>query len=430
MLAAPIPANETERLSDLRAMNLLDTPPEERFDRIVRLTSRVFDVPMAFISLVDSDRQWFKAKCGVSVNQTARDVSFCAHAINQDEPTVVLDALEDDRFRDNPLVTGEPHIRFYAGCPIAGPNGTNVGTLCMADRRPRNFDTPQLLTLRELAALAEQQLNLMDHIRAQQELIETKDQLVKAQSRIAEELTEAAAYVRSLLPAPVDDPIRVRWKYISSSQLGGDFFGYHWLDDHQMVIYLLDVCGHGVGASLLSISVHNALRRETLPHTRFDEPAEVLAALNRAFPMEEHNNKFFTIWYGVYDTRTRRLRYAAGGHHPAVLLNGPKTAPLMLGSPNFLIGMLPDASYTTESATIPSGGRLYVFSDGTFEFTQPNGRMMDLASFVEMLSQLPVNDSERLDQLLEKTREMQGATGFNDDFSLVELEFPTTPPRA
>ncbi len=424
MIAAPIPAHEAERLADLRSLNLLDTPPEERFDRIVRLTASVFDVPMVFISLVDSDRQWFKAKCGVSVCQTARDISFCAHAINQAEPTVVLDALEDDRFCDNPLVTGEPHIRFYAGCPIGGPNGMNVGTLCMADRRPRNFDTRQLVTLRELAALAEQQLNLMDQIRAQQELIETKDKLVQAQSKMADELTEAAAYVRSLLPPPTDAPVRARWRFISSSQLGGDFFGYHWIDDHRMVIYLLDVCGHGVGASLLSISVHNALRREALPDARFDEPAEVLMALNRAFPMEDHNNKFFTMWYGVYDTRTRTLRYAAAGHPPAILLNGPTTPPTQLGSPHFLIGVMPEAAYETETATIPPNGRLYVFSDGAYEITKSDGQMLDLSGFVDLLNQLPHDDDRRVDRLVTQVQQIQGGPIFNDDFSLVEFEFP------
>ena len=132
MIAAPIPNDDTERLAALHALDLLDTPPEERFDRITRLLTLVMRVPMAFLSLVDADRQWFKASCGLSTPQTPRAVSFCGHAILSDEAMVVPDAVEDERFRDNPLVTGEPHIRFYAGQPLHGPGGHKVGTLCIA----------------------------------------------------------------------------------------------------------------------------------------------------------------------------------------------------------------------------------------------------------------------------------------------------------
>src|SRR6516165_6239377 len=120
MIAAPIPKDDVNRLEALRALGLLDTPPEERFDRITRLLTRVMGVPMAFLSLVDADRQWFKSSCGLSMPQTPRAVSFCGHAILSDEPLVVPDAAKDERFRDNPLVTGEPHIRFYAGQPLHG----------------------------------------------------------------------------------------------------------------------------------------------------------------------------------------------------------------------------------------------------------------------------------------------------------------------
>src|SRR5260221_10690047 len=137
MIAAPIPRNDAERLKALHALGQLDTAPEERFDRITRLLTLVMRVPMAYISLVDSDRQWFKSSCGLTTSQTPRAISFCGHAILSDAPLVVPDAAEDDRFCDNPLVTGEPYIRFYAGLPLNGPGGHKVGTLCVADRRPR-----------------------------------------------------------------------------------------------------------------------------------------------------------------------------------------------------------------------------------------------------------------------------------------------------
>ena len=147
MIPAPIPANEAARLKVLRELLLLDTPPEARYDRIVAFAAREFDVPMALISLVDEDRQWFKASVGLQVCETSRDVSFCGHAIMTPNTMVVPDAHLDVRFMDNPLVLGEPHIRFYAGAPLRMPGGEIIGTFCILDRRPRELDHVQLATL-------------------------------------------------------------------------------------------------------------------------------------------------------------------------------------------------------------------------------------------------------------------------------------------
>ena len=141
MRKPPVPINETQRLRRLMTLRVLDTPSEERFDRITRLAKRLFDVDICLVSLVDSERQWFKSKQGLDVCETPRAVSFCGHAIVKEE-LFVTDASRDDRFSDNPLVTGEPHIRFYAGVPVHGPGGHRVGTFCIIDSRPREFWRP------------------------------------------------------------------------------------------------------------------------------------------------------------------------------------------------------------------------------------------------------------------------------------------------
>lgn len=154
MLPAPIPADDDARLSALRELLILDTPPEERFDRIVAFAAAEFDMPIALISLVDQDRQWFKARVGLDACETSREISFCGHAIVQRELFEVLDATRDPRFADNPLVVGAPFIRFYIGAPLALPGGATVGTLCLIDTRPREFDAMDraiLGTLRDLA---------------------------------------------------------------------------------------------------------------------------------------------------------------------------------------------------------------------------------------------------------------------------------------
>jgi len=156
-IAAAAPPDEAERLRALRARGILDTPPEERFDRITRLARRLFGVPAAMVTLVDADRQWFKSRMGTDVSETPRDLSFCAHAIQQDEIFVVPDALADPRFADNPVVIGEPRVRFYAGRPVH-VDGRRVGTLCVVDSRPRQFGDEELKALDDLAVLVEKEL--------------------------------------------------------------------------------------------------------------------------------------------------------------------------------------------------------------------------------------------------------------------------------
>jgi GAF domain-containing protein len=158
MIAAPIPADEDARLNALRQLLILDTPPEERFDRIAAFAADEFDVPIAMVSLVDSDRTWFKSRIGTDLLEAPRDVSFCGHAILHDEPFVVPDATLDVRFADNPNVSQEPHIRFYAGACLKLPSGQNVGTLCLYDFNPREMDRVALAILATLRDLVVEQL--------------------------------------------------------------------------------------------------------------------------------------------------------------------------------------------------------------------------------------------------------------------------------
>ena len=161
MPGAPQPTNEVERLRSLHALPLLDTPPEERFDRLTRLARRLFDVPIAVISLVDADRQWFKSRTGLDATETPREYSFCAHAILGEEVMVVPDATHDERFRSNPLVLGAPHIRFYAGCPVRAPDGSALGTLCVIAPEPRRPGDADVALLRDLGDMVEQEVRSM-----------------------------------------------------------------------------------------------------------------------------------------------------------------------------------------------------------------------------------------------------------------------------
>ena len=158
MTEAEIPRNEPNRLEALHCLSILDSVPEQRFDHIVTMACELFDVPVALISLVDSERQWFKARSGLTQSETPRSISFCSHAVSHDKPVIVEDALLDERFRDNPLVTGDMGVRFYAGHPIHSPDGYVLGTLCVIDRSPRKFDEKNLSLLKFLAELVDKEI--------------------------------------------------------------------------------------------------------------------------------------------------------------------------------------------------------------------------------------------------------------------------------
>ncbi len=158
-LAAPVPEGEEQRLRALHDLKVLDTPPEERFDRVTRIAAQLFGVSTAVVSLVARDRQWFKSKVGFDADETPRELSFCAHAILEPGVMQVPDALQDPRFADNPLVTGSSRVRFYAGAPIAAPDGSMVGSLCIIDHRARQLDADQLVLLQDLAKLVETELS-------------------------------------------------------------------------------------------------------------------------------------------------------------------------------------------------------------------------------------------------------------------------------
>ena len=157
-----IPPDEDARLAELRSLNVLDTIAEERFDRLTRMARRLFGVDVALVSLVDENRQWFKSCAGMELSETPRDISFCGHAILGDGAFVIPDALQDERFCDNPMVAGPPHVRFYAGCPLRGPGGRKLGTLCIIDSKPRAFSDEDVEMLVDLALMVEREFSAIE----------------------------------------------------------------------------------------------------------------------------------------------------------------------------------------------------------------------------------------------------------------------------
>lgn len=213
-MSAPVPKNEKKRLKVLWQYEVLDTVPEEVFDDLTDLAAHICETPIALISLVDEDRQWFKSKIGMTISETSRDVSFCAHAITSEGLLIVPDATKDKRFKDNPLVAGGQRIRFYAGSPLITPDGHALGTLCVLDKRPRTLRPEQQQALRVLAHHVMTQLELRRHAReldqAHANGHQIKSELARAHAEITRLRRELDQFKRLVRPAKQTRATRAR----------------------------------------------------------------------------------------------------------------------------------------------------------------------------------------------------------------------------
>jgi phosphoserine phosphatase RsbU/P len=254
------------------------------------------------------------------------------------------------------------------------------------------------------------------HLRDQEQKIFKA--LQASESKIAANLADAAQYVQSLLPKKLTSPVTTDYIFQPSSQLGGDIFGYNWIDEDHLAIYLLDVSGHGVGAALLSVAVMNVIRARTLGNVDFRRPAAVLEALNETFPMENQNNLFFTIWYGVYARVSRKLRYSSGGHPPALLLKNDSLSELRTRTA--AIGCLVDYRAAEAEVEVQPGDQLFVLSDGVYELQKPSGVACTLDDLLELVR----SSSDRTPAaILAAAQCLQEKETFEDDFSLLQITF-------
>jgi sigma-B regulation protein RsbU (phosphoserine phosphatase) len=281
------------------------------------------------------------------------------------------------------------------------------------------------LKARIRAGLRLYQLN--QDLQTQKQTLEILNQNLQTQKQILEaDLAEAADYVQSLLPAPLTGTVTTEALFIPSTQLGGDCFDYYWLDEDNLAIYLLDVSGHGVGSAILSMSVLNVLRSQSLPNTNFYQPSEVLKALNNVFQMSNHGGKYFTILYGVYHRIKRQIIYANAGHPPAVLLSGKSATNFQvrqLKSLDLPIGFLPNVEFTDMVFEIKEDSSLYIFSDGAYEINQPDGKILGLNTFIEILIDCYKVNNCHLQYILMQIMKLSIQQILEDDLSLLKVTF-------
>ncbi len=260
------------------------------------------------------------------------------------------------------------------------------------------------------------------HSRGYRALLERNE----AYRQLKSELDQAGDYVQSLLPPPLQAPdVEVRGAFIPSAQLGGDFFGWSELGDGMLALFLIDVCGHGVGPALLSVSVSNALHAGGFSGAELLSPARVMTRLNSAFPMSSHRGMYFTGWYGVFNRSTRALTWCGAGHPPAMVtrLNGDYAEFDSDGPP---VGIVPEFEYSESSAQLQAGDRFYLYSDGIVEIPRPDGTVWAHSDFQRFARTDALKHSDPIARMLEFTRGLQGFQHFTDDVSIVEMKVPAS----
>jgi sigma-B regulation protein RsbU (phosphoserine phosphatase) len=416
------PLRELERLEALRSLKLLDTEPEERFDAITRLAAKVFRIPTAYVAFIDSDRQWFKSRVGLCPAETARNMSFCQYTIQRDEPLVIPDTHLHPIGRNHPYVVGEPYVRFYAGVPLSGPRGRKIGTFCLLDTEPREFDNEAITSLTAFAALVEREINLSEIIETQNELLNTRQQLVETQEKLNREFSDAAKYVRLMLPPPLADEEIIDWHFHPSLQLGGDGLGYRRINDDLLAFYVLDVTGRGLGSALLAVTALELLRNP-VAQIDFSSPAAVIDRLNRTFQMKDHAGKFFSAWYGVYSRSARTVTFANAGHPPALLLTRQKGAfQLSKTAPGAsVLGIMPEIHSPETTIEFSPTSELFLFTDGLYELLDPEGGRGSYDEFLAYLEKRVHDGKPAWDAILSWLDHARNRRIIDDDVSLLRF---------
>lgn len=330
--------------------------------------------------------------------------------IDREPLTIGRDTRQGLVFADTALSRLHARVTRVGAQLLVEDCGSTNGTTVDGVR----IGTPALLDLGGVIQLGRQTLKFEQRSRRE----------VERAQELRRDLQKARTYVLSLLPGPLETgPVLARWQFHPSAQLGGDAFGYYWVDQDTFVLYLLDVSGHGAGAAMLSVTVLNVLRQRALPGVDFGDPSQVLSSLNDRFQMDSHDGMYFTIWYGVYRVPARTLNYAVAGHHAAYLVPADRSISEPLGRPDLMIGAVPDLQYEMQQVEVPVGSTLHLFSDGVFEVVTKEGGQWTLADFLPHLLDPAASGGSGPEHLHAVVKSVARPGPFDDDFSLVTVTF-------
>ncbi len=422
MLAATIPENEEQRLAALDNMELLYAPSEQAFDAIVHRLAEVFNVPVATMSLIDRDTQFYMSQVGLPADlaQTRvipREMAICNHVVGADQMLVVDDMSQDARFSDSPAVT-QGGVRFYAGAPLRSEAGYTVGSLCIIDSKPREITEREKQLLQMLADALMTEVKLR---KISQDLRGISHRLASKHRAIERELREAKAVQQFLLPPPLQSGsgMIVCHAYHPFDHIGGDFLDVRLRDDGSAVLLLADVSGHGLSAALTSAMTKTSFQRLALSVER---PYDLLTGINADLVRTVQTGRFMTAVAALYRPQDGSVEISSAGHPYPLLLRGSSVQ--VLTTPNELPLLIDsDTEYSLSTRLeIHPGDRLLLYTDGAIEAANPDGEMLGF----EGLSQLVLTAQALHGEAFLKTL-FDGISSFarskiRDDVALVTLE--------
>jgi serine phosphatase RsbU (regulator of sigma subunit) len=415
MVEPPIPADDEQRVEDLRRLDMLLTTPEEVFDKITRELARIFEVTGVMMSFIDEDTQYYKSAIGLPPEIAAtrtepREISICGFVVGTNQMLVVDDLLADERFRDNPIVLSSG-ARFYAGTPLRADTGRAVGTLCIVDEKPRTMGGREQDLLRVIA----------EGVMAQIKLQFASRQLLDRTKQIESDLHQAERMQRFLLPPACVEGgnWRISHLYQPFEHLGGDFVDVHRRPDGRLAVLVADVAGHGTSAALTMAMAKGAFHRVA---PRVAATADLLNAIHHQLVGIVPPEQFMTALAALLDPDGRQVKFASAGHpYPMKVHDGQVEAIRQDNEIPLLVDL--DQEYTKQATVeLPPGDRLLVYTDGAMEAADPDGNRLDLAGLSRLVKDVV---GERPDDLLAGLMShLRRYTGnrFEDDVALVCIE--------
>lgn len=430
-------------MAAVRRYDILDTPPDGAFDRVAAMAARLFDVPVATVTIVDTDRIWFKAAHGLEgVKEIGRDPGLCASAILADESLVIPDTLTDPVACSNPLVAGPMGVRFYAAAPIITSDGHRLGTVNILDTRPRLITEADTATLADLATVVldalELRLSALHLLRGEQERRKEQEE---ARKRAERDMAAIASFASTLqrtllppaLPAVLGLELACHYQTDSPRDVGGDFYDVFPLGGSRWAFFLGDVCGKGAEAAAVTSLTRYTLRAAAQHH---DDPEDVLGALNSALLLDPSTgSRFCTCVFGTLDPDPRggfTVTVATGGHPPILHLHpeGPGDGVRVEGvgpAGGMLVGAFPEAHFASHTIHLAPGHSLLLYTDGLTEARLADGSMLGehgLCAFLTRRTR-PATATALVEDTVALITDLPEGAG--DDIALLALSVPLRP---
>lgn len=378
----PIPANEDERMKELRKLRFDEWGTSAALNELCAIMGNLFSAPIVHVSLVDETEQLFAGKVGLDVDRTPRDVAFCAHTIMDSSPFIVENAEDDPRFFQNPLVTGRPGIRSYVGIPLERRPGVRIGALCVVDKKPRHFSDDEVKTMSAFADIVISILN--NHCMR----LELDDQLAGAIALQNDMLPKEERMVQISASCPLDLASYCQQR----DGIGGDIWGIDAIGPQSIMIYIADFTGHGVAAALNAARFHSFVHMTQHEHNR---PSVLLQHLNQQLCEVLPIGQFATMFCVAIDFEKGNIEYASAGSPPQIYRESADQPFELLAMSSLPLGLLRDATYESEVRPFKPGGRVVLCTDGVLETPKPPLNTLSINSLKKLLNGMEKNDTSK-----------------------------------